>query len=147
MKLLTSIISATLFVLFVSSCSTNPEPMIYGTDICHFCKMTLMDNKFGAELVTKKGKVYKFDDMNCFLNFYNSGSENMEDFKYKLVIDYAIPGKLIDATSGFYLKSTAIHSPMNGQVAAFESMASMTTFKKEWKAIFLGWGEVTTQYK
>ena len=136
-----------LLSLFLISCSTEPEPLVYGTDICHFCKMTMMDNKFGAELVTKKGKVYKFDDMNCFLNFYNSEYENVEDFQHKLVIDYANPGKLIDAANGFYLKSAAIRSPMNGQVAAFETKVSMDTFKKEWKAIYLGWGEVTTQYK
>ena len=147
MRLVISIFIASIFTLIASSCSTEPEPLIYGTDICHFCKMTLMDNKFGAELVTKKGKVYKFDDMNCFLNFYNSGIENTENFQHKLVIDYANPGKLIDATNGFYLKSTAIRSPMNGQVAAFESMASMGNFKKEWKGIYLGWGEVTTQFK
>ena len=129
------------------SCSTEPELLAFGTDSCHFCTMTLMDNKFGAELVTKKGKVYKFDDMNCFLSFYNSGYENVEDFQHKLVIDYSNPGKLMDATNGFYLKSEAIHSPMNGQVAAFESKASMDTFKKEWKAIYLAWGEVITQYK
>lgn len=138
---------SSLLALFFTSCSTDPEPLVYGTDICHFCKMTMMDNKFGAELVTKKGKVYKFDDMNCFLNFYNSGYENVEDFHHKLVIDYANPGKLIDASNGFYLTSAAIRSPMNGQVAAFETKASMDTFKKEWKAIYLGWGEVTTQYK
>jgi copper chaperone NosL len=109
--------------------------------------MTLMDKKFGAELVTKKGKVYKFDDVNCFLNFYNSGYEKVEDFKHKLVVDYANPGKLIDATNTFYLKSTTIRSPMNGQVAAFETKASMDTFNKQWKGIFLGWGEVVTQYK
>jgi copper chaperone NosL len=109
--------------------------------------MTLMDNKFGAELITKKGKVYKFDDMNCFVNFYNSGNEVVEGFQHKLVIDYANPGKLIDATNGFYLKSAAIRSPMNGEVAAFESKETMDRFKKEWRAIYLGWGEVTTQYK
>ncbi len=135
------------YLLFLISCSTDPEPLVYGTDVCHVCKMTLMDNKFGAELVTKKGKVYKFDDMNCFLNFYNLGSENTEGFQHILVIDYARPGKLIDATNVFYLKSSAIHSPMNGQVAAFESKTAMEQFKKEWKAIYLGWGEVTTQYK
>ena len=137
----------TLLTFFFASCSTEPEPMAYGTDVCHFCKMTLMDKKFGAELVTKKGKVYKFDDMNCFLNFYNSGNENIDDFYHTLVIDYANPGKLIVATNGFYIKSAEIHSPMNGEVAAFETKASMDTFKKQWKGIYLSWGEVTTQYK
>lgn len=129
------------------ACSTEPEPLVFGTDICHFCKMTLMDNKFGAELVTKKGKVYKFDDMNCFLNFYNSGQEPAEDFQHKLVVDYSNPGKLFNATNGFYLKSAEIRTPMNGQVAAFETKSSMDSFRKQWKGIYLAWGEVTTQYK
>jgi copper chaperone NosL len=140
-------ISSIFILLLFTSCSTEPEPLVYGTDVCHFCKMTLMDKKFGAELVTKKGKVYKFDDMNCFLNFYNSAFENTEDYHHKLVVDFASEGKLIDATHAFYIKSSAIRSPMDGQVAAFETKTSMDKFKKEWKGIYLAWGEVITQYK
>ncbi len=106
-----------------------------------------MDKKFGAELVTKKGKVYKFDDLNCFINFYHSGYEPIEDFTHKLVVDYANPGKLIKATDAFYLKSPEIRSPMDGQIAAFEMKPSMDTFKKQWNGIYLVWGEVITQYK
>jgi len=109
--------------------------------------MTLMDKKFGAELVTKKGKVYKFDDLKCFINFYHSGYEPEEDFARKLVIDYSNPGKLIEATDAFYLKSSEIRSPMDGQIAAFEMKPSMDTFKKQWKGIYLVWGEVITQFK
>jgi copper chaperone NosL len=140
------ILSISIFLFFIS-CSTEPEPLQYGTDICRFCKMTLMDKKFGAELVTTKGKVYKFDDLNCFLNFYNSGYEPEENFKHKLVVDFSAPAKLIDATNAFYIKSSEIRSPMNGQVAAFETKASMDIFKKQWKGIYLAWGEVVTQYK
>lgn len=129
------------------SCSTEPVPLNYGTDVCQFCKMTLMDQKFGAELVTSTGKIYKFDDLNCFLNYYNSGVEAPEDFTQRLVVDYSHPGKLIEATDAFYLKSGEIRSPMNGQVAAFETKASMDTFKKQWKGIYLAWGEVVTQFK
>jgi copper chaperone NosL len=138
--------SISILLLFIS-CSTEPEPLVYGTDVCHFCKMTLMDKKFGAELVTKKGKVYKFDDMNCFLNFYNSGFEDTENYQHKLVVDFASEGKLIDATHAFYIKSSAIRSPMDGQVAAFETKMNSDKLKKEWKGIYLAWGEVITQYK
>jgi copper chaperone NosL len=139
--------SISIILLLFISCSTEPEQLVYGTDVCQFCKMTLMDKKFGAELVTKKGKVYKFDDMNCFLNFYNSAFEDTENYQHKLVVDFASEGKLIDATHAFYIKSSAIRSPMDGQVAAFETKASMDKFKKEWKGIYLAWGEVITQYK
>lgn len=136
-----------ILTLIVTSCSTKPEALRYGTDICHTCKMTLMDNKFGAELVTKKGKIYKFDDMICFLNYYNSGFEPTDVYQHVLVVDYENAGKLIDGTNAFYVSSPEIRSPMNGQVAAFNSKPSMDNFNKQWKGIYLTWGEVTTQYK
>ena len=66
MKMISLILALALFL----SCNTEPVPLRYGKDACHLCKMTLMDKKFGGELVTGKGKVYKFDDVNCMINFY-----------------------------------------------------------------------------
>ncbi len=136
-----------MFSLLINSCSTEPEPLTFGKDVCQFCKMTLMDKKFGAELVTKKGKVYKFDDAICFLNFYNSEAEPQEEYLHKLVIDYAHPGELFDARDGFYVKSPVIKSPMAGQVAAFTSKIDLDSFNKEWHGIYMSWGEVVTQFK
>ena len=139
---------ATLLIgIGLVSCSAEPEPLHYGTDVCHFCKMTLSDKKFGAELVTRKGRIYKFDDMRCFINYYNSGKEPVDDFQYKLAVDYSNPGKLFNAADGFYVISPEIRSPMDGQTAAFETRDSMDNFRKKWKGIYLSWGEVVTQYK
>lgn len=146
-KYVSSYVGGILICMVVLSCSTEPEPLHYGTDICTFCKMTLVDNKFGAELVTKKGKVYKFDDLNCFLNYYNSGHESVEDFQHRLVIDYSNPGNLLDATLGLYVKSPDIRTPMDSKVAAFGTKSGMDTFMKQWKGIYLSWSEVTTHYK
>ncbi|GCC53421.1 nitrous oxide reductase [Chryseotalea sanaruensis] len=129
------------------ACKSEPEPIVFGKDACHACKMMMTDHKFGAELVTKKGKVYKFDDLNCMLNYYNSGKEKVEDFEYVLVIDYTQPEKLIDAKNAFYLKSEAIRSPMASEVAAFEQYNNLKSFKKEWSAIEMSWGEVVSQFK
>lgn len=145
MRLITIILGTLTF--FLTSCSVKPEPIAYGTDVCHACKMTLMDHKFGAELVTKKGKVYKFDDMRCFLDYYNSGFESNDAYQYILVVDYANEKNLIDATNAFYITSPEIRSPMDGQVAAFSSKGTMDSFKKQWEGVYLTWGEVTTQYK
>jgi len=140
-------LAAVLGLMALVACSTEPVPLNYGKDACYNCKMTLVDQKFGAELVTRTGKVYKFDDLNCFLNYYNSGKEPVEEFTHRLVVDYSNPGILIPATDAFYLKSAQIRSPMNGQVAAFESKATMDTFRKQWNGIYLAWGEVVTQFK
>ena len=62
-----------LLIVTVSACKSGPENLEYGKDSCAFCKMQLMDTKYGAELITEKGKVYnlmvKNDSsyvVNCF---------------------------------------------------------------------------------
>lgn len=133
--------------IFLGSCTVEPEPIAYGEDACHHCKMTLMDRKFGAELVTKKGKIYKFDDVNCMLSFYHSGEVATGDFAYKLVVDFTQPAKLIEAHNAFYLKSPRIQSPMISQVAAFEKEQDMKAAKDELNGIYMVWGELVTQFK
>ena len=133
-----------MLALVFWACSIEPEPLIYGKDQCHSCKMTLMDQKFGAELVTTKGKVYKFDDINCLFNFYNAGSVNKDDFRFKLVVDFSQPEKLIDAEKAVYLKSGEIKSPMASQVAAFET--AQTNLAAEWNATEYEWGELQNQF-
>ena len=133
-----------MLALVFWACSIEPESLIYGKDQCHSCKMTLMDKKFGAELVTTKGKVYKFDDINCLFNFYNEGSVNKEDFRLKLVVDFSRPEKLIDAEKAVYLKSGEIKSPMASQVAAFET--TQTNLAAEWNATEYEWGELQNQF-
>lgn len=134
-------------IVFVPACTVEPEAIQFGTDNCHHCKMTMMDTKFGAEVVTTKGKIYKFDDVNCMVNFLNSGALDDRDVSYKLVIDYSQPEKLIAAGEAFFIKSSEIKSPMGSQVAAFETDELKTKYKKEWNGIYLTWGELTTQFK
>ncbi len=140
------VISITLLT-FLVSCAAEPEPIEYGKDPCHACKMTLMDKKFGAELVTQKGKVYKFDDVNCMLTFYHATENPSQEFKHKLVVDFTQPSKLIDARDAFYLKSPEIKSPMASQIAAFEKEEDMKNLKAEWNGIYMVWGELVTQFK
>ncbi len=131
----------------ISSCSTDPVPLEFGKDACHNCKMILMDNKFGAELVTKKGKVYKFDDINCMLNYYNAHEEEQVNYAHKLVIDFTRPGTMIEAANSHYLKAENIKSPMASHIAAFEDYELMKENKKNWNGIYLSWGEVVTEFK
>jgi copper chaperone NosL len=141
------ITSAFLLAILFLSCSSDPEPLRYGKDACYACKMTLMDKKFGAELVTAKGKIFKFDDANCMVNFINSDYLTDETIVHKLIIDYSQPGKLISAEKAFYLKTDQIRSPMASQVAAFEKEEVMLTHKTKLNAISLGWKEVIAEIK
>lgn len=136
----------TFFLTFIS-CSVKPEPIVYGKDNCHLCKMTIMDKRFGAEVVTTKGMIYKFDDVNCMINFLNSNYLEEREVAHKLVVDFSQPEKLIDAPYAFFIKSPEIRSPMASQVASFESEETKNEYNKQWKGIYLTWGELTTQFK
>lgn len=134
-----------LLAVSLLSCNVKPEPLTMGKDACYTCKMTLMDNKFGAEIVTKKGKIYKFDDLNCMINFNKSGYEPEENIAHRLVVDFMQTDKLIDATKALYCKSAKINSPMGSQTAAFEKKTDLEKFNSEWQGIILTWNELAAQ--
>ena len=52
-------LSIVVLLLIFTSCNVGPQAINYGSDGCHFCKMTIVDKVHAAEIVTKKGKVYK----------------------------------------------------------------------------------------
>lgn len=128
------------------SCSVSPEPLNYGKDSCYTCKMTLIDKKFGAEIVTLKGKVYKFDDLNCMISFYNTGDVPEENIAKRLVIDFSDPEKLINAETAIYVQSEEIKTPMVSQVAAFSSKDLMEPFNKEWRGKVMTWNELVSLF-
>jgi copper chaperone NosL len=134
-----------LFIVVISvSCSVRPEPLRFSVDNCHFCKMTLADDKFGGELVTKKGKVFKFDDIKCMVAFLNT-SEGNNQYEYELVVDYAHDADefdLIPASDAFYLQSPEVKSPMNGEVASFHNKLERDDFQKKWNGTSLSWNQI-----
>lgn len=141
------ILALLILVSMCYSCSVEPAPFLYGKDFCHSCKMTIMDRKFGGEVVTTKGKIYKFDDMNCMVNFLNAGLVEERDVAYRLVIDFSNPEKLVDAESSWYVKSDKIRSPMASEIAAFSAKKALDVENKQWNGILLSWGELITEFK
>ncbi|NOZ45966.1 MAG: hypothetical protein GXO79_04205 [Chlorobi bacterium] len=114
-------LSLYFFLLLVTACTIEPKPINYGVDNCAYCSMTIVDNQHAAELVTTKGKVYKFDAIECMINYLH---ENAIEYKFKMINDYSIPGKLINAESAVYIISKNIPSPMGAFLSAFESKDS-----------------------
>lgn len=133
---------AAFLLLTLSSCSTGPEPLKYGTDNCYACKMTISDQRFGAEIVTKKGKVYKFDDTHCIVEFLQSKAIAENEISKIYLVDFTTAGKLIDANTAFLLKSDDLKSPMAGNVASFASKESRTKISQQYKGYELTWKDL-----
>ncbi len=118
MKTLKYYSTITLLLLFFS-CNVKPQAIDYGNDGCHFCKMTIVDKVHAAEIVTKKGKVYKFDATECMVNF--TKEFNTSEIQLYLSNNYKDPEALIDATQATFLISENIPSPMGAFLSAFKS--------------------------
>lgn len=123
--------AATFLILFLSGCSTNPQPLRIGKDNCAFCKMPISDNRFGAEIITKKSKVYTFDDPHCIQAFLDSKTLSKEDIAGIYFANFAAPHQLVDVQQAFFFKSDALKSPMNGNIAAFDNDDSMNKIMPE----------------
>lgn len=114
-----SSITSVLVALFLSSCNNGPDPIKLNRDHCDNCKMTISDERFGAEILTKKGKVWKFDDTHCLVGFLDENRAPREQVKGIYLVRFDGQHELLDINKAFLLKAENLKSPMNGNVAAF----------------------------
>ncbi len=109
-----------LLAIMSISCQSGPEPIAFGEDHCDYCKMGIVDPKFGGELITQKGRVYKFDAIECLVPYL---SENKElEIKGTYALPFDMPGKLVHVDSLYFLQSPRFKSPMGGHVGALTKM-------------------------
>lgn len=114
-------IVAILLSLAVSSCSKEPQAINFGKDECAHCKMTIADQHFGAELVTKKSKTYVFDSIECLCGFLLEKTVAETDVESEWVVDYMQPGHLIPARKAWFLRSDKRPSPMGLNLSAYST--------------------------
>lgn len=130
-----------LILILTLSCGTNePQPIKLNVDDCDFCKMKISDGKFGAELITVKGRIYKFDDMHCMVNYHKeNASVEVQGF---YIHDFNQSNVLIPAETAFYAKGGDINSPMHGNIIAVKTQAEAQTKATNFKANLTSWSEI-----
>lgn len=97
--------------------------------------MTIMDKHFAAELVSPKGKVFKFDDISCLRAFTAEIPGSM-----LYVNPYAgTSEKPLNAATAVYLYHESFNSPMNGNLAAFADKAEAARLKDSLQLKLLTW--------
>lgn len=116
-------VAAALALACITGCGGGPKPIAYGQDECAGCRMTLVDRHFGAEIVTAKGKVFKFDDISCLLRFQSGQKEVSGSSAY--VVDFDHAGVLLRAGDAQFLQHDRLRSPMGSGIAAFASESGL----------------------
>ncbi len=136
-----NLLSYCSLLLFVS-CQSSPEKIDYGKEACASCKMTIVDARFAAEMITAKGRIYKFDDIICMKQYATANADAAKDAQFWVAGYTVTDGAFIDATKGVFLKSNAFASPMNGNYAAFDNEASAQHLKDSLNLEYLQWSSL-----
>lgn len=138
------VILAFTILFLLLSCTTDPKPIVYGTDECKFCMMKIMDQRFGAEVITEKGKIYTFDSVECMLQYLNENTETVH--QNLLVTHISDPNILQDATNSYYVVSENIPSPMGGNLSSYNSKEeARATVKKDGGEVY-SWKNILEVY-
>ena len=132
-----------LTLMLFAACQPSPKPIEYGSDMCDYCKMTIVDAQHGAEAVTSKGKVYMFDAIECLANF--TEQEKDKSFAFLLVNDYHQPKELINAQESYYLISKNLPSPMGAYLTGFANKSAAEEMQTAKGGQVFNW-EDTQQY-
>lgn len=142
-------VQATVFSLpfmILLSCSPNgPDPILLNKDNCAHCKMSISEGHFGAELVTLKGRVFKFDDISCMLAYKKENPDKA--IKNHYVHHYSADNELIPAETAFYITGGTLRSPMGGNIAAFKTSEEAMTFISKTQAEKTDWKTIINQSK
>ena len=99
------------------SCKVEQAEIAYGNDACHFCSMTIVDKGHASQYVTKKGKAYKFDAIECMVNELKEIDNSKVELL--LVADFNNPGSFISAHEAVFMVHPEIPSPMGEYLSAF----------------------------
>lgn len=140
MKNVLLILASSLILL---SCSKTIDPINYGKDECQYCRMAIVDKPHAAQLVTKKGKNFKFDSSECMIHFLNEDTNPKEEkMLHILSADYLHPGELIEVKETTFLISENIPSPMGGFLSAFRTQEEAKKVQKDFGGNLFSWDKV-----
>ncbi len=136
-----TILAVILISLMLTSCKRGYEPIAYGKDACAHCKMTIVDARYASELVTAKGRADKFDDMSCMKRYIaEQGSETGS--QYFIQQHSGTNSEPLRADKAVYLQHESFESPMNGNYAAFATIAEAKPFMNRLKIPNLSWEDI-----
>jgi copper chaperone NosL len=129
--------SIVLVFVLISCGSKEAQPIQVNVDHCDFCGMSIADGKYAAEVITEKGRAYKFDDIACLKNYCKENSNTKMGAYF--VSDFTQENALISAEMAFFLSGGTIQSPMRGGIIAFAKQADADAMAAKLKAEPITW--------
>jgi copper chaperone NosL len=136
------IICLLVVMLTLMACDKSAKPIEYGEDQCDFCSMSIVQKTHSAQLVTEKGKQYKFDAIECMVNTIKDEESKYQDAEF-YVANYSSPGEMISAKTATYLISKNLPSPMGANLTAFATAEKAKQAQQKHRGKLYQWEELT----
>lgn len=136
-KLLSIVFAITL----LASCSKNIEEINYGSDQCEFCSMTIVDKTHAAQVVTNKGRNYKFDATECLIHYLEEQSSE-DNMLHVLSANFLNPGEMLDVNTSAFIISDNIPSPMGAFLSVVENTSLANEVVEENGGDIYTWSEI-----
>jgi copper chaperone NosL len=131
-----SLIAGLLVCLSIAGChkaATSPEN-IGADDICYFCKSSITEPAFAAEIITRGGSLYKFDDLACLIASTKiMGKESIQSF-------YVMDDQTkiwLPAEQARFVHSDKLHTPRGGGYIAFKDLSKAQDLASRFQADLL----------
>jgi copper chaperone NosL len=105
--------------------------------------MTIVDPRFGAEAITGKGKQFKFDAVECMLNFIRS---NQAPDYATYVTAYNNPNVLVESANCTFLVDSEIPSPMGLYLTAYGSENVARDHQQRHRGTLMKWDQLITHF-
>ena len=130
-------------VIVLAQCQRRAtEPVaIEANDMCSFCRMSISEKRYAAELIDEEGEVFKFDDIGCMANFIKQ-KRNNATIDARFVMDFD-RREWLKAENAFYVRSSELTTPMNGGIVAFKDRSSAEAAVAKYQGTKLEFSEVT----
>ncbi|MDF2658079.1 MAG: nitrous oxide reductase accessory protein NosL [Paenibacillus sp.] len=120
-----------LAMLMLAACggkTYEAVPIQEGVDKCEICNMLIKDDEFAVQLLTKEGKVYKFDDIGC-MNEWKTKNASVP-VTIEFVRDHA--SKMwIDLEKAYFAYDASFKTPMAYGLVSFKDKASAEKYISE----------------
>ncbi|MGK7389081.1 MAG: nitrous oxide reductase accessory protein NosL [Candidatus Cyclobacteriaceae bacterium M2_1C_046] len=131
-------------LLIMSSCSTGPKTIYYGEENCHFCQMTIVDQRYAAQIITDKGKDFNFDAIECMLHFEEEEEIEKDNIAGRYINTFDNPGKLIEISKVTFVQTPELPSPMGMNLTGFVDGKNIPTVGNNMKKFT--WTELNEQF-
>jgi copper chaperone NosL len=141
-------LASMMATVLLTGCESGPQEIEFGKDSCDECNMTIVDKRFGAEFVTGKGKVFKFDDVNCMVEFIEREPHASDSTARRFIVAFNQAGTLVEAGELVFVKHHKLRTPMRSHVAAFpdKQSAQATLDELGEGGTYLTWEDVMNEF-